>query len=233
MPAMDVPIFRRRRAAGGVAGAGNSSPEFWLSRPRPAWAGSPTNDAGPFVVDENSNSGDRNMSRALRCIELAGFFCLTVSLGLSSRAAAADPSWGRLQSADATASNPVYFYNNAAASTAAPTPTTASNATSVTYRSYSVDSSSNSGLYYYSPGPCGCYSYAPGPSPTAGMSAATPNGTAPTTAAAPAPTGTYRSFSPDAAAATSYPGPNYSYSYSGTYYRSTSGGGRSWGSRGR
>jgi hypothetical protein len=168
------------------------------------------------------------MLHALRCIEMAGFVCLSVAFGVSSRAAAADPSWGRLQSADASAANPVYFYNNAASTVppAAPIPT-ATNATSVTYRSYSVDSGSNSGFYYYSPGPCGCYSYAPGPSPTAATSAATPNGTAPTAAAATAPTGTYRSFSPDPAPAAT----NYSYSYPGTYYRSSSGGGHSWGGR--
>jgi hypothetical protein len=169
------------------------------------------------------------MLRALRCIAMAGLVCLSMAIGVSSRAAAADPSWGRIQTADPSASKPVYFYNNAAASIAAPAaPTpTASNATSVTYRSYSVDPGSNSGFYYYSPGPCGCYSYAPGPSPTAATTAATPNGTAPTATAATAPSGTYRSFSPDAAPAAT----NSYYSYPGTYYRSSSGGGHSWGGR--
>jgi hypothetical protein len=130
----------------------------------------------------------------------------------------------------ASCPNSVYYYNNAAPSTAAPAAATASNSTSVTYRSYSVELASNTGFYYYSPGLCGCYYYAPGPSPTAATSAATPNGTALAGTVANAP-GTYRSFSPDLTPAANYPATNYYYSYPGTYYRSTSSGGHSWGGR--
>ena len=155
-------FFRRGRVAGSLAGASNSSPELWLSQPRAACA------AGDRSRTTRGRGKLRRQGidpclRGLHCIEMAGFVCLSVAFGVSSRAAAADPSWGRLQTADASASNPVYFYSNAPSTVApaAPTPT-ASNATSVTYRSYSAESGSNSGFYYYSPGPCGCYSYAPG-----------------------------------------------------------------------
>lgn len=179
------------------------------------------------------------MSRALHCIEIAGLVGVTFLWGMST-ASAGNPSWGRLQSGGSvvgisasgvSASNPVYYYNNAAPAMTAPT-TTTGNSTSITYRSYSAENGSSSGFYYYSPGPCGCYSYAPGPSPTAASTAATPNGAAPTATAATAPNGGYRSFSPDSAA-TPTATPNNDSSYPGTYYRSTSSSGRSWGSRGR
>jgi hypothetical protein len=173
------------------------------------------------------------MLRALRYLEIAGCLSLALIWGFSPTVSASGPNWGRFESSgissDVSGSNSVYYYgNNAAPSNSAPA--TAANANSVTYRSYSVEPGS-SGFYYYSPGPCGCYSYAPGPSPTAATTAATTNGTAPAATAANAPSGTYRSFSPDAAPAATYPAANSYYSSPGTYYRSNSGGGRSWGGR--
>lgn len=227
---MDVISLRRNNTVGRLAGTSNSPLELRLSRPRPACAVSRTNEAGPFVVARNLFSGGLIMMRALRSLVIAGLVGLLLLCVGRPAAKAADPTWGHVQtsrsSSDSYASNQVYFYNNSAPSTAAPSasvPTArATNSSSVAYRSYSSDPGSNSGYYYFSPGSCACYYYAPAPSPAPATAQALPN---PTATNANANSGTYRSFSPDPA-----PTANYSYSYPGTYsYSSHSG--HSWGGR--